>query len=67
MRAELRCSNDLDISRNTLPTYAFVLRQIKKVADAERSARFRRATEGLDKATRWGILGYHVIAFSHPE
>ena len=65
--AELRCSHDLDISRNTLPTYAFVLRQIKKVADAERSARFRRATEGLDKATRWGILGYHVIAFSHPE
>lgn len=64
--ADLAMVRDLDISRNTLPTYAFVLEQIAKVPDPARAQKFRRATEGLEKATRWGILGYHILAFA-PE
>lgn len=61
----LECSLDEDITRNTLPTYEFVLRQIAKMEDPVRVENFTKATEGLEKVSRWGILGYHVLAFSH--
>jgi len=55
---------DIDITKNTLPTYRFVLPMVERAPDRVAAAHFKNATKSLQMATRAGILGYHIMSFA---
>jgi ubiquinone/menaquinone biosynthesis C-methylase UbiE len=62
----LQLSVAIDITRNTLPTYDFLLSTATQSTDAREAERFTRATRRLAKASRKGLLTYQILRFDRP-
>ena len=59
----LRLVNAQDISRNTLPTYAFLRHQLRAGKASRDSRVFDKATRRLEAASREGWLQYTILHF----
>jgi len=55
----------IDITEHTLPTYAFLYSSATGWQDAREVELFTRATRLLEKSSRNGMLGYHILRFAH--
>jgi SAM-dependent methyltransferase len=61
----LTMRTDRDITKNTSPTYRYVLPMAERVPDRVAAAHFKKATKSLQMATRAGIVGYHIMSYGH--
>ncbi|MCA9235227.1 MAG: methyltransferase domain-containing protein [Planctomycetales bacterium] len=59
---ELRTA--IDVTKNTLPTYAFLYSSTREWPDAREVELFTKATRRLEKACRSGLMGYLILQFA---
>lgn len=61
----LTLQTDLNITKNTFPTYRFLLPMAERAPDRTAAGHFKKATKSLQMATWAGILSYHIMSYAH--
>jgi SAM-dependent methyltransferase len=64
--AGLSLAGEVDMTRNTLPTYRFLRNHMQGWDNAELSAHFDRATALLEKVSQKGFVRYKILTFRKP-